>query len=152
MEASRILWLKSSLLQKLEAETFLWYPKETGGLLAGYIDQRGNIVVRKVTKSGPAAVHSPYAYTPDYKYDEKKIAQIYKNSERKFVYLGDWHTHPKSASYMSGRDKETIVTISSSRDARMPTPVMAILGTQPFQLRAWQLVKGEINEIQLAVY
>ena len=133
-------------------ETFHWFPNETGGLLAGYADKKGNVVICRVTKSGPRAIHKTHSYIPDYDYDVERIKRIYKGSKKLQVYQGDWHVHPKSGAYLSKRDQETLSNIAKFEEARISTPVMIVLGTSPFELKCWQLVDSVPRELSVTLY
>lgn len=112
-------------------------PFETGGILMGYWGSATEAVITAVIGPGPKAVHKKRAFRPDSAYHEQEIARLYAQSGRTETYLGDWHTHPGAAAYMSFRDEETLSTIANHKEARLQTPLMMILGTRPFELRAW---------------
>jgi integrative and conjugative element protein (TIGR02256 family) len=146
------LWVRKKLVKICLKEMSRHFPKETGGVVAGYIGDNGEKVVTQITIAGPKAKHDKYSYTPDYKFDEKQIARIYKESKRTEVYLGDWHSHPGSGSYLSEKDKATLQRISGYKEARIVRPIMIIMGTMPFQLKAWEYSSSSFTELQLNVF
>lgn len=146
------LWLERRQVKKILKEILAHFPNETGGLLAGYIGHNDEKVVTKITIAGPRAKHHPYSYIPDYKFDERQIAKIYRKSKRSETYLGDWHSHPGANSYLSGTDKGTLERIARFEKARIETPVMLILGTIPFETRAWQYSKRSFEELQVNLF
>ena len=80
---------------------------------------------------------------PDAVYQQKQIAKIYQESGRRVNYLGDWHTHPGTAPYLSWRDRRTLRHISRTGSARQSNPVMLVLGYgQPWHVVACVLVPG----------
>lgn len=112
-------------------------PLETGGVLMGYWGSANEAVITAVIGPGPKAMHKKRSFRPDSAYHEQEIARLYAESGRTETYLGDWHTHPGAAAYMSFRDEETLNTIANYQEARLQRPLMMILGTDPFALRAW---------------
>lgn len=102
-------------------------PLETGGVLLGVSDGV-NVWIDAVIGPGPGAMHRKTSFTPDAAYQQQEIAAIYETSGRRVSYLGDWHTHPGSAPYLSWRDRRTVRGISRTAGARQPNPVMLILG------------------------
>ncbi len=114
------------------------YPKETGGVLMGYMADR-DMVVTSVVGPGPKAVHGSYSFTPDYDFQEAEIARIYEATGRKAAYLGDWHTHPDGSDRLSVADRKTLKAISNCREARIENPLMVILwGREKWRVTAWR--------------
>lgn len=146
------LWLERRQTKKIFKEIVAHFPNETGGLLAGYIAKNNEKVVTRITVSGSRAQHYPNSYIPDYKFDEQQIAKIYKKSKRIEIYLGDWHSHPGGGSYLSQIDKNTLERIARYEKARIATPIMIIVGTMPFEIKAWQYLNGSLTELQLNLF
>lgn len=113
-------------------------PVETGGLLIGYHDANGDVVITEVTGPGPDAIHTESSYVPDYEYDTEQADLLYHASGRLHVYLGDWHTHPKNVDRLSRRDVRALKTIAETPSARAEEPVMIILvHEREWAIRAW---------------
>jgi integrative and conjugative element protein (TIGR02256 family) len=128
------------------------YPLETGGALMGFVSQvDSNLVfVTDVIGPGKLAVHSKFAFEPDYPYQESRIEKIYFNSGKRHTYLGDWHTHPDSLPNLSSKDKKAMKQIRRHREARAKEPLMAILGFgTPWDLKVWRLVKSRRYSISV---
>lgn len=122
----------------------LWFPKETGGVLMGYKKEK-EIGITHLIGPGPNAIHEKYSFTPDNDYHEKEIARIYKSTGKDITYIGDWHTHPGNAAYLSERDKKTLRNISANKMSRLPEPLMIIVATKPFEVKGWVMEKGVMN-------
>lgn len=131
------LYIPANLVCLLLQEVQKHVPYETGGVIAGEFVNDFTWQITHLATAGPKAIHGSYSYTPDYEHDEKKIARIYKETNCKSVYLGDWHSHPGAAAYMSEKDKNTLRTIARSEEARIEHPIMLILGTSPLELCCW---------------
>lgn len=142
---SGVVWLPRAILYALQEEADRTAPNETGGLLLGYwarppgrADLGGEAVVTAVVGPGPAAVHSGLSFVPDYDYQERELARLYAESERRWAYLGDWHSHPDGPGVLSDRDVATLSRIARDPEARAPYPLMAILaGGTPWVPHAW---------------
>ena len=135
---ARRVWISGHGLSFMNDDADLHTPNETGGVLLGYWDG-SDPVVTHVVGPGPAAQHQSDAYMPDYAYHEREIARLYAMSRPTLHYLGDWHTHPKVAAYLSCRDMRALRRIATYRPARVRQPIMLILGFGPQWVpKAWQ--------------
>lgn len=121
-----------------EAEAAL--PNETGGVLLGYhVSRTDEIVVTDVVGPGPKAQHETRRFVPDSAYQETEIASRYERSGRLIVYLVDWHSHPGSGPYLSGKDRRTLRTIARFEAARLVKPLMVVVGKREgWSLAAWR--------------
>ena len=153
----KIVWLKRSVLEKIVEDLKQWYPKETGGVLIGYWNQN-QAVITNIIDGGPKALRKEVSFTPDHAYQKKEIEKVYNSTGRTEVYLGDWHSHPDSYSYMSWRDKKTLKKIANFKNAGLIHPMMMIIGTSPPELKVWLYEKQKlfypdlIRESQLHVF
>lgn len=121
------LWLAQPVLDVLLAEAERRSPLETGGLLLGYaVDS--DVVATHATLPGPLATHEARRYVPDAEHDAAETARVYIETSRGVDYLGDWHTHPTAAPYLSRKDRQTLRRIAQCPGARAPSPVMLIIG------------------------
>lgn len=94
----------------------------------GYsVPSKREVVITDIVSPGPKAIHGLDDFSPDHKYHEFEVARIYNMSAGRIVYLGDWHSHPNGSVYLSEKDRATLQRIGSSQEARMPTPLMAIM-------------------------
>jgi integrative and conjugative element protein (TIGR02256 family) len=139
------VWVPAIVMQFVCEETMKSLPNETGGVLMGMIDQYNNIFITEVIGPGPSAEHHLASFTPDYNWQEDKIAKIYQDSKRRKIYLGDWHSHPSGNTSLSRKDKKTLKNIANYPDARIQTPIMAILGrSDGWQFEVWRYFKKSI--------
>lgn len=121
-----------------EAEAAL--PNETGGVLLGYhVRRTDELAVTDVVGPGPNAQHESRGFVPDSAYHETEIARRYERSGRLIVYLGDWHSHPRSGPYLSARDGRTLRAIARFEPARLVKPLMVVVGKcEGWTLAAWR--------------
>ena len=132
------LWLRRAVDVALQQAAAQKDPHETGGVLMGY-EQDDSTVVTTCIGPGPKAIHTRTSFVPDYDYQEREIARVYKESGRVSTYLGDWHTHPGGRLRLSRIDRDTLRRIAAHPPARMARPVMVILaGGEPWRLGAWR--------------
>ncbi|WP_170865260.1 MULTISPECIES: Mov34/MPN/PAD-1 family protein [Hymenobacter] len=137
IEAEFTLWLSESAYKAILLEAMRRMPCETGGILLGYWSTPQEAVITAIIGPGPKAVHRKRSFQPDSTYHEREIARHYEESGRTETYLGDWHTHPKAGAYMSSKDESTLRVLADYAPARLLTPIMMILGTDPPSLKAW---------------
>jgi len=140
-----VAWISRLTVEAMLAEADRRFPLETGGILMGYISNQ-DIVITDAIGPGRAAIHSRYSFTPDQDYHETEIARLYESSNRKWVYLGDWHSHPNQfRPSMSRKDIETLRRIARFRKARIVRPLMFIFGGEPdsWTPSIWQWEPGK---------
>jgi integrative and conjugative element protein (TIGR02256 family) len=128
-------WISTSVLQQIADDAHRWFPSETGGTLLGYWARPTEVVITTCTTAGPLARHTGTLYVPDPDHDEQAIAAYYHASGRLHTYLGDWHTHPRHAAYLSAKDTHTLHQIALEPEARTRTPLMLIAGGGPTEWR-----------------
>ncbi len=118
------------------------FPNETEGVLIGYqVKLYEEAVITDATDPGPKAEHQLYNFFPDNEYQKTEIKNYYHASGRLHTYLGDWHTHPQAPAYLSATDKKTLRRIASYTEARIPIPLMAVLGEGPnWILKFWKYI------------
>ena len=133
-------WISKTALTFMVKEFIRNVPNETGGVLMGYwLAGSEGAVITQVVGPGPNAKHREFGFVPDASYQESEIARIYEESARLHTYLGDWHTHPDSTTRLSRTDRCTLIKIARHVDARVPDPLMAIVGeSDPLKLQIWQ--------------
>lgn len=119
------LWLADELRQALEAEAKQHSPRETGGMLIGYIVD-GAIVVTGSIEGGPDSVRKRDRFEPDGEWQQAALEHIYRASGRIETYLGDWHSHPRGLGRPSRRDRATARAVARSRSSRTPNPLTLI--------------------------
>jgi integrative and conjugative element protein (TIGR02256 family) len=141
------LWLCEEVYRQVSKEAEYYAPLETGGVLLGYWSSNGELpVVTSFLGPGPKAVHSRRGFVPDQSFHLRGIAELYSASGRRLTYLGDWHTHPGNAAYLSATDLRTLRKIASEPKARAPRPVMMVLAPGPvWRASAW---RGEVATLR----
>lgn len=126
------VWVTDRALKQLALEANLHAPLETGGLLLGYWSSASGeeeVLIELIIGPGTHAQHERTRFRPDAPWQRRQLAAAYAASGRITTYLGDWHTHPGSAPAPSRRDRKTARTIAYEADARVPRPLMLILGS-----------------------
>ncbi|MBD0331396.1 MAG: ThiF family adenylyltransferase [Chitinophagaceae bacterium] len=99
---------------------------ETGGVLAGYIDENGNIIITNASEPGPKAIQSENRFEKDVEYCQKFLDDLYVQSNRQIVYLGEWHSHPSENNHPSGTDIKSLSEIAVQKDYLTDMPAMII--------------------------
>jgi integrative and conjugative element protein (TIGR02256 family) len=137
----RVAWITGTAVDAVLHAAADAEPLETGGLLMGYHTADClEVVITDIVGPGPDAVHASDAFTPDYPYHERMVAELYESSGGTTTYLGDWHTHPGGTPSPSKTDTAALRQIARSPEARAPEPIMGIAaGPDPWRLAVWQL-------------
>lgn len=123
-----IAWIRNSVLYDLEGTAQNGLPNETGGLLVGYRADNGQVVIQELVGPGPKARHSPVRFVPDHVWQCERLDAIYHESNSRFVYVGDWHTHPRGVPEMSTLDRRTLRNIARHPGIGSVQPLMLIGG------------------------
>lgn len=102
---------------------------ETGGVLMGYLDD-GVVYVEKASEAGPKAVHEDIYFQADANYIDLFIDMEYANSNGKYRYLGEWHTHPQVVPEPSPKDLNSLDEVSATADEFV---ILLIIGAINFK-------------------
>jgi [CysO sulfur-carrier protein]-S-L-cysteine hydrolase len=107
-----------------------YYPKESGGVLVGRVEDGATAVVELMIV--PKWFYStPIFFSRREAYINRQLNKIWKETDGKSHYLGEWHCHPNLTSQYSGTDYKTMVSIAGDSDNRMENPIMMIIGYKP---------------------
>lgn len=130
--------MRESVVRALTRLAIEHFPYEVGGLVAGYLNDEAAAVTDFVGP-GPLAKHRRDAFLPDHAYQTEQMHGLFRASQGRTVYLGDWHTHPEGPSALSPLDKKTMRVIASSPEADCANPLMILLSPDvtEWELRAF---------------
>lgn len=103
---------------------------ETGGVLAGYRDETGNVFITKASHPGPKAIQSATKFEKDVEYCQSFLDRLYLESEQTIVYVGEWHSHPCPNNHPSGTDLKSLSAIALQKEYLTDNPVMIILSNE----------------------
>lgn len=102
---------------------------ETGGVLLGYLEE-GVVYVEKASEAGPKAIHEDIYFQADPNYVDLFIDMQYANSNGRYRYLGEWHTHPQVVPEPSPKDLNSLDEISGTADEFV---ILLIIGAINFK-------------------
>jgi integrative and conjugative element protein (TIGR02256 family) len=103
---------------------------ETGGVLAGYIDNDSKIVVTEVSGPGPKAIKTATQFQKDIEFCQEFLDTMYKRYGEKAIYVGEWHSHPSRNNNPSGIDIRSLTQISLQQEYLTDKPLMIILSNE----------------------
>lgn len=116
-------------IQVFMSEIAKFPESETGGVLMGYLDD-GVVYVEKASEAGPKAIHDDIYFQADPNYIDLFIDMEYANSNGKYRYLGEWHTHPQVVPEPSAKDLNSLDEISATADQFV---ILLIIGAIKFK-------------------
>lgn len=102
---------------------------ETGGALIGYI-AGDTIFVEKASNGGKNAIHEELYFHADPNYIDMFIDMEVANSNERYRYLGEWHTHPEIKPSPSYIDLQSLNEIVLSSDDFC---ILLIIGNKNFK-------------------
>lgn len=103
---------------------------ETGGVLAGYVEANGNIVITNASEPGPNAIKSSIKFEKDVAFCQSFLDKLYLDSNKKIVYVGEWHSHPSLNNQPSGTDIKSLSAISLQKEYLTENPAMIIFSNE----------------------
>lgn len=99
---------------------------ETGGVLAGYLIEKGNIFITDVSGPGPNAIQSSTKFEKDTPYCQSFLDKLYEERQQKTIYVGEWHSHPSENNHPSGTDIRSLSEIAVQKNYLTNCPAMII--------------------------
>ncbi|MET3129583.1 integrative and conjugative element protein (TIGR02256 family) [Arcicella rosea] len=99
---------------------------ETGGVMAGKIDDKGNVYVTHVSEPGPKAIMTSTKFEKDVEFCQTFLDERYKQSSQNIVYVGEWHSHPSVNNQPSGTDIKSLSEIAVEKNYLTSCPAMII--------------------------
>ncbi|MBZ5613418.1 MAG: Mov34/MPN/PAD-1 family protein [Acidobacteriia bacterium] len=142
------VWIHDVVVAGIREDADHYYPAESGGILLGYISDR-EAVITAFVDGGPRAIRLRDGFIPDQEYHVDSIARVYRDSGYQTTYLGDWHSHPDGPLALSWRDRRTLRRIAGYREARLPTPVLIIIGgSNDWSIAAWTVYSKSCSIIR----
>ncbi len=103
---------------------------ETGGVMAGRMDENGDIIVTHASEPGPKAVQSAMKFEKDVEYCQRFLDNLYIQSNQKVVYIGEWHSHPSLCNHPSGTDIKSLSEIAIRKEYLTESPAMIIFSNR----------------------
>jgi len=125
------VWISQGLMDAIIVEIESYAPLETGGSFFGYYAENDDIVITQLIDAGPKAKHKKFSFEPDQDFQLSEMEKIYFENDGLLSYLGDWHSHPVSSSFLSRRDEKTLLNIALSESAKCNKPLMIVFGALP---------------------
>jgi integrative and conjugative element protein (TIGR02256 family) len=124
------VWLDPLARHQIEREALCRRFVETGGPLFGF-ESDDDVVVVGAGGPGPNARHRPRSFRPDRDAVDRAIARVHDASDRRYRFLGSWHTHPFGRARPSGTDLAAARGISEEPEVLLPRPLVIIYATWP---------------------
>lgn len=128
-----LVWLDAQAREAIAEEAARRRLKETGGGLFGYVVE-DEVVVARALPPGPRAQHRRTRLVPHPDDVQEEIECVFDESDGRWCYLGDWHTHPMGAARPSGTDSRSAQEMASDEAVEVPEPLVLIQATKPLRV------------------
>ena len=147
LEPERV-WISEAVLEQILAAAKERAPRETGGMLVGYLGvEPAELVVTGTIEGGPRAIEKKEGFEPNGAWQREELARRYEESGRVTTFVGDWHSHPAGVAAPSRKDLRTARRVSRARAARMKEPLTLIAACDEnekwviagYRYRRWRL-------------
>jgi integrative and conjugative element protein (TIGR02256 family) len=99
---------------------------ETGGVLAGELTETGVLIITDASSPGPKAKQTSTYFQKDVEYCQKFLDDLFVKSNKKIIYLGEWHSHPSANNHPSGTDIKSLTEIAFQKEYLTEIPIMII--------------------------
>ncbi len=119
---------------------------EAGGILLGQVKEN-NIYITRVSFPSNQDKSSRFSFSRNKDYAQAIIDFEFHNSNKRTIYLGEWHTHPEELPTPSTTDRKMIKDQFSKNKLNEPFLLQYIQGTKGFYLAL--LEPKNFNEIQV---
>lgn len=101
---------------------------ESGGILIGFYIEDNSFTITNITTPSAQDVFSRFNFIRTKKNAQKAIDRLFKESNNKKIYLGEWHTHPENMPTPSCLDKISILKQIKLNQLNSPIIFMIIIG------------------------
>ena len=147
-EPLKQVWVHEAVVTGIRDDVNRYYPLESGGVLLGYLSS-ADAVITGFADGGPCAIRNRNSFIPDQQYHIDSVARVYQASGYQTIYLGDWHSHPDGPLALSWRDRRTLRRIATYGEARIPTPLVMIIGGKgDWILAVWTVRRAAFGVIR----
>lgn len=83
--------------------------EEAGGIMLGYCIDENNFTILEVTVPNKEDKRSRYGFWRTSFLHQRILNRLFKKSNGKSIYLGEWHTHPENVPTPSSLDRKSII-------------------------------------------
>ena len=119
---------------------------EAGGILLGQVKEN-RVYITRISFPSSQDKSSRYSFNRDKKNAQAIIDYEFQNSNKRTIYLGEWHTHPEEIPRPSNTDRKMIKDQFSKNKLNEPFVLQYIQGSKGFYLAL--LETNNFNEIRL---
>jgi len=103
---------------------------ETGGVLVGYSEEMGSVIISHASGPGLKAIKLATKFEKDVVFCQDFLDKLYRESNKKIVYVGEWHSHPSENNQPSGTDIKSLSAISLQKEYLTENPAMIIFSNK----------------------
>lgn len=104
------------------------YPKETGGILVGWLE--GSIIhIEVAVGPGPKAINKRNSFIRDGDYSQRQLDGIVVETAGQWDYIGEWHSHPREMG-PSPKDIKSLIKVQTSPAYNILHPILGLLINQ----------------------
>lgn len=100
------------------------FPKETGGILVGYVEDDIAVIIA-VAGPGPKAIHQRSEFRRDGSFSQDYLDKSVNQTSGQSDYLGEWHSHPRKVG-PSKKDLASMIKIRTSPAYAIESPILGL--------------------------
>lgn len=144
------VFIVRSILDVIRSEVAYSPRTETGGALTGYTSAENTLIITNACGPGPHAELRHASVLIDGQHAHAFCSRIFRESDGRCDYVGDWHRHPFWAPLKaSEQDLEAMLIIERAHCCSVPFPVTAIYRRSPEKMVIYALYQQRLRLIPL---
>lgn len=125
---------------------------ETGGILLGRVENDGTAHVRHAGTPGPAAIRTPNYFLRDLAHAQRLAEAAFRVDGS--IWLGEWHTHPRTDAVPSPRDLHTYFTLLANPVLAFDVVLAIVIGplfpaTTTTRVAGWACTTARLTAIPI---
>lgn len=146
--------IASDARDTMQADGALHLPNETGGLLVGYYTpDMQRAVVTEAWPCSDDAVRWPTGFERGQEDFNERLSALWRETDGTRYFLGEWHTHPKNAPYLSETDIAQMRSVARDQKQVCPEPISVLLVRHGdlWSIRVYRCTADECAEVSFAI-
>lgn len=120
----------TEVMEQIQANGNKHFPKEFGGILIGEYSDDGKTAHVAEVVTPKNYKNSTTHFKRHVKDLNKLLKALYKESDGKTIYLGEWHSHPNGSAQFSNQDYKTMEEIATANGVKINCPLLLIVSIE----------------------
>jgi len=145
------VFVSDQLLERMYVLAAEYLPREFGGILTGYRQEKSITIVDFEVPTSFDLKHNEFVRQPESL--NEYLQRIYQHSSGLLEYLGEWHSHPNHSAGFSTNDRKSMLEIADDPKIKVNNPLLVILSMmrRANSYKLYQVVNKELKWLNKTV-